>query len=97
MLRLLRRKLAYGDLKWDVVPASRAEALAYRCWSVLIGNRRLYELSMKLASLGQKLLPRKNGMLRFLPPPFSGWTKSRDLRPVAGKSFTERWRNGEYK
>lgn len=97
MLRLLRRKLAYGDLKWSVVPSSRAEALAYRCWSVLTGNRRLYELAVKLASLGQKLLPQKNGMLRFLPPPFSGWTKSRDLRPVAEKSFTERWRDGEYK
>lgn len=96
MLRLLRRKLAYGDPKWDVTAASRGEALIYRGWSFLIRHRRLYELALRLASLGQKLLPRKNGMITRLLPPLSGWTQSRDLRSMAGKSFTERWRDGEY-
>ena len=96
MLRLLRKKLAYGDSSWNVTPASKGEALAFRGWSLLIRNRRIYELALKLASIGQKLLPQKGGMISRLPPPFSGWTQSRDLRPVAGKTFTERWRKGEY-
>jgi L-lactate dehydrogenase complex protein LldF len=96
MLHLLRHKLAYGDPKWDVTPVSKAEALIYRGWSLLIRHRRLYELALKLGSLVQILLPKKKGLITKLLPPLSGWTQSRDLRPVARKSFTERWRAGEY-
>jgi L-lactate dehydrogenase complex protein LldF len=92
MLLALREKLAYGDPRWQVEPASRAEGLVYRCWSWLIRNRRLYELGLKLAAAGQKLLPRKNGMLRRLPPPLNGWTRSRDLHPLADETFIARWR-----
>jgi len=97
MLLELRHKLAYGDARWDVAPVSRAEALAYRAWSLMIRNRRVYELGLKAAALGQKLLPKQNGLIRRLPPPFEGWTRSRNLRPVAGKTFTQRWRGGGYR
>ena len=97
MLLLLRRKLAYGDSKWGVAPASRVEAFSYRAWSMLMGNRRLYEMALKIASKFQKLLLGKNGMIDKLPAPLNGWTQSRDLRPLAEKSFTARWRDGEYK
>lgn len=92
MLLALREKLAYGDADWQVEPASRAESLAYRGWSWLIRNRRLYELGLKLAAAGQKLLPQKKGMLRRLPPPVQGWTQSRDLHPLAEETFMQRWR-----
>jgi len=92
MLLALREKLAYGDAAWQVKPASRAEGLAYRGWSWLIRNRRLYELGLKLAATGQKLLPHRKGMLRRLPPPVQGWTQSRDLHPLAEETFMERWR-----
>lgn len=92
MLLALREKLAYGDADWQVEPASRAEGLAYRGWSWFIRNRRLYELGLKLAAAGQRLLPRKQGMLRRLPPPVHGWTQSRDLHPLAQETFMERWR-----
>jgi L-lactate dehydrogenase complex protein LldF len=92
MLLALREKLAYGDADWQVEPASRAEGLAYRGWSWLIRNRRLYELGLKLAAAGQKLLPQEKGMLRRLPPPVQGWTQSRDLHPLAEETFMERWR-----
>jgi L-lactate dehydrogenase complex protein LldF len=92
MLLALREKLAYGDAQWQVAPASRAERLAYRCWSWLICNRRRYELGLKLAAAGQKLLTQSHGMLHRLPPPFRGWTQSRDLHPLAEESFMTRWR-----
>jgi L-lactate dehydrogenase complex protein LldF len=92
MLLALREKLAYGDPEWQVEPASRAEGLAYRGWSWLIRNRRVYELGLKLAAAGQKLLPQKKGMLRRLPPPVDGWTRSRDLHPLAEETFVARWR-----
>jgi L-lactate dehydrogenase complex protein LldF len=92
MLLALREKLAYGDPQWQVEPASRAEGLAYRGWSWLIRRRRLYELGLKLAAVGQKLLPQEKGMLRRLPPPVQGWTQSRDMHPLAEETFMERWR-----
>jgi len=92
MLLALREKLAYGDADWRVEPASRAEGLAYRGWSWLIRYRRLYELGLKFAAAGQKLLPQEKGMLRRLPPPVQGWTRSRDLHPLAEETFMQRWR-----
>jgi L-lactate dehydrogenase complex protein LldF len=94
MLLALREKLAYGDAAWQVVPASRAEGLAYRAWSWIIRNRRLYEIGLKLAAVGQRFLPQVNGMIRRLPPPMQGWTLSRDLHPLAAESFMEKWRKG---
>ena len=93
MLLALREKLAYGDADWQVEPAGGFEGLAYRGWSWLIRNRRLYELGLKLAAAGQKLLPREKGMLRRLPPPLQGWTQSRDLHPLAQETFMQHWRN----
>jgi L-lactate dehydrogenase complex protein LldF len=92
MLLALREKLAYGDAAWQVEPASRMEGWAYRSWSRIIRHRRLYELGLKLAVVGQKLLPQKNGLIRRLPPPLNGWTQSRDLHPLAEVTFMERWR-----
>ncbi len=92
MLLALREKLAYGDANWQVEPAGRAEGLAYRGWSWLIRSRRIYELVLKLAAAGQKLLPRSGAMIRRLPPPMQGWTQSRDWHPLAGVTFMERWR-----
>jgi L-lactate dehydrogenase complex protein LldF len=92
MLLALRESLAYGDPTWNVTPVGRGEALAYRAWSHLIRSRRVYEAALRLAALGQRVLPRNNGMIRRLPTPFNGWTRNRDLHPLARETFTERWR-----
>lgn len=94
MLLALREKLAYGDAAWQVEPAGRAERLAYQGWSWLVRNRRVYELALKLAALGQRLLPQAGGMILRLPPPLQGWTQSRDFFPLAQETFVERWRKG---
>ncbi|MBW2409225.1 MAG: iron-sulfur cluster-binding protein [Deltaproteobacteria bacterium] len=94
MLLALRAKLAEGDADWGVTPVNRTEALMFNIWSWLLRRRPIYDRAIKIASLGQKLMPQKNGMLRRLPPPMSGWTRSRDIRPIADESFIRRWRKG---
>lgn len=94
MLLALRTKLADGDPKWDVSRASGSEKLVFQLWSWMIRNRGIYDFFLRTASIGQKLLPDKNGMLRYLPPPFNGWTKERDIPAVADESFIKRWKKG---
>jgi len=31
-------------------------------------------------------------MIRKLPYPFGGWTRYRDMQPIAGKRFRDRWK-----
>jgi L-lactate dehydrogenase complex protein LldF len=60
----------------------------------MIRNRSVYDIFLRMASIGQKILPKNNGMIRRLPPPMNGWTKDRDIRPVADESFIKRWKKG---
>jgi len=95
MLLALRTKLAEGDLAWGVKPADRKEALIMRGWSWMIRNRAVYDRILQLAAFGQKFLPQKEGMLRRLPPPMSGWTQGRNIKPLAEKSFIQRWKKSK--
>jgi L-lactate dehydrogenase complex protein LldF len=94
MLLALRSKLAEGDPKWNVERSSTAEKLIYQMWSWMIRNRTVYDFFLRMASVGQKILPYHNDMIHKLPPPMSGWTKDRDIPPVAGESFIKRWKKG---
>jgi len=93
MLLLLRAKLAEGDTAWDVKIKSRAEQAAFTAWSYLIRNRLFYEIFLKGAYIGQKILPGKLHMISRLPFAGKGWTQSRDLRQLASHSFIQRYRN----
>ena len=92
MILTLRAKLADGDPGWDVTPVSKLEKGGMVAWSKMIQSRKRFDQSLKLARLGQKLLPGKGGMIRRLPPPFNGWTTERDLKQIADESFNEWWR-----
>jgi L-lactate dehydrogenase complex protein LldF len=54
----------------------------------------VYDFLLQLGAVGQKILPQKEGMINRLPPPMSGWTVSRDIKPIAAQSFIDRWRKG---
>jgi L-lactate dehydrogenase complex protein LldF len=95
MLLALRTKLAEGDSAWGVKPANRKEKLIMHSWSWMIRNRAVYERLLRLAALGQKFLPQKDGMLLRLPPPMSGWTQERNLRSLARESFIQRWKKAK--
>jgi len=68
-----------------------AESVVMRAagW-VFRGPRRL-AFVQRLGRLGQLPFAR-NGRLRRLPPPLSGWTRSRDLKAVPRTSFRSWWR-----
>jgi L-lactate dehydrogenase complex protein LldF len=92
MLLAIRTKLAEGDSAWGVTPADRKEKHLFQAWSWMIRHRKLYDVAVKLAATGQKLFPQKDGMIHRLPPPVHGWTKGRDIRPLAKESFIRSWR-----
>jgi len=91
MLLALRTKLADGDSAWDVQRADPVEKVVLRFWSWLIRSRTAYDLFLKSGSFGQKLMPQRRGQLVKLPGRLGGWTASRDMPPLAAKSFVKNW------
>jgi L-lactate dehydrogenase complex protein LldF len=96
MLLALRRKVAEGDPKWEVTPASLVEKSAYKGWSMMIGNRTVYDILLRLGGGGQKMMTAKDGMVHNLPFPFNRWTRDRDLKPMAAKTFIEGWKKNKF-
>jgi L-lactate dehydrogenase complex protein LldF len=94
MLLALRTKLAQGDPIWGVAPVDRIEKRIWQVWSWIIHNRSIYDLALRLAAVGQRLMPQRGAMIRRLPPPINGWTQGRDLKPLAKQSFIRRWKEG---
>ena len=91
MLLALRAKLADGDSRWNVNRADPVEKAVLRFWSWLIQSRAAYDLFLKTGGLGQKLLSREQGQLRKLPGRLGGWTSSRNMPPLASRSFVSNW------
>ena len=50
-----------------------------------------FRLATRLGRLAQRPLVRR-GWIHRLPGPLAGWTRSRDLKPLAGQSFRDWWR-----
>jgi L-lactate dehydrogenase complex protein LldF len=92
MLLELRAALADGDRQWAVRRASAAEKMMFKIWSWLIQNRQVYERFLRLSSMGLALLPRRDGFVRVLPPPFAGWTAGRNIKPPAARTFMSQWK-----
>jgi L-lactate dehydrogenase complex protein LldF len=70
--------------------APRGERLIFRLFARLLTRPRLYRLAAPLGRLAQRAFLRK-GAIATLPGPFGEWTRTRDLPPVAPRTFTERW------
>ena len=97
LLLELRARIAQGDPQWGIDRPDIKETVSYGLWSLIIRNRRLYEAVLRLATAGQRFLPKRNGMISHLPFPFEGWSMSRDMRPLARKTFVgnrRRFREG---
>ena len=67
------------------------EHLAMRAMARVFANRRLYEAAQRAGRLSQWPLVR-DGKIRRLPGPLSGWTSARDLPEVPAQSFRDWWR-----
>jgi L-lactate dehydrogenase complex protein LldF len=73
--------------------ANKAQEIAFKGFENTMRSPALYKISGKAGRLAQKPLLR-DGSVRPLPGPTSAWTDSRDLPPLAEKSFRELWKEG---
>ena len=87
------------DLRSDGVEQGHApwfERAAMQGFLQMMRSRTLYENAGKLGSLASNVMASlTGGNIKFMPPPLSGWTQSRDFPPLARKSFRELWAERE--
>jgi L-lactate dehydrogenase complex protein LldF len=67
------------------------ERIAFKAFARFLAHPVLYRLVARIGSTLQRPFMR-DGRIRALPYPFGRWTKTRDLPPVATRTFQERWR-----
>jgi L-lactate dehydrogenase complex protein LldF len=64
---------------------------AMKAWAWTLRSQRIYEIGSVVQQFGSRLLA-KDGWIRSLPFPVSGWTRSRDFLAPAQKSFRQMWK-----
>ncbi|SFF95789.1 LutB/LldF family L-lactate oxidation iron-sulfur protein [Blastococcus tunisiensis] len=67
------------------------EAVAFRALSRAMSNPRLWRLAQRAAGLGRFLARGRPTLPAALPPPASGWTRTRDLPTPPRETFTQAW------
>ena len=67
------------------------ENVAMQAMAKTFSDPNLYENAQRLARIGQWPLAR-SGAIHSLPGELSGWTRSRDIKPVPEQTFREWWR-----
>src|SRR5215475_10313482 len=68
------------------------ERVVFGLFGWLLRHPAFYRLSAPIGRLFQRPFTRE-GRIRHLPALFSRWTRTRDLPPVARKTFRERWKD----
>jgi len=87
LLKLRNRQVEEGI-------TDRSQGLAFGAFEKATSSPRLYSLGSKAARVAQKPLVKEGSLRRRLPGPLGAWTSTRDLPPLAEKSFRELWREG---
>ena len=85
MLVELREGLDRGRI------APWGERLVFKMLGRVLGSPMLFALAGRIGRVAQKPFV-SDGRLTRLPLVFGRWTRSRDLPPVAAKTFTQRWK-----
>jgi L-lactate dehydrogenase complex protein LldF len=76
----------------------RMERIAFKLWAAVMTRPRLYEWSARLSRLLQQFIVRDGrigkvgALLSRIVPPLGAWTRARDMRPLATRTFREQWR-----
>ncbi|MCH7626424.1 MAG: iron-sulfur cluster-binding protein [Chloroflexi bacterium] len=91
MLLYLRNQLAEGGSQPEHKSSSFLERMAFRGWRLSLSSAFALRVAGGLARLLQMPFVR-DGTIRRLPPPLSGWTKYRTLPALAKRPFRKRWR-----
>jgi L-lactate dehydrogenase complex protein LldF len=81
-------ELRQGGVEHGTAP--RAERLVFRAFAWLLRHPALFRRAAALGRLLQRPFVRQ-GRIRRLPGGLGAWTRRRDLAPVAGRTFSERW------
>ena len=71
--------------------AGASERSAMGLAARLLGSPRRLRFAQQLGRLLQRPFVR-HGTIRWLPGPLHAWTGTRDLKPIARRSFSDRWR-----
>jgi L-lactate dehydrogenase complex protein LldF len=71
----------------------KGETLAFKGFENTMRNPALFKISGKVGRVAQKPLLR-DGSARQLPGPMGAWSNTRDLPPLAERSFRELWKEG---
>ncbi len=86
LLKLRNRQVEEGIV-------GRAQSLMFKGFEKTMRSPAAYRAGVKIGRLAQKPAV-KDGSIRPMPGPTSGWTDTRDLPPLAEKSFREMWKEG---
>jgi L-lactate dehydrogenase complex protein LldF len=70
-------------------PGAERAAMGLAAWT--FADRRRFALAQRLGRLAQRPFLRR-GSIRRLPGPLAAWTRTRDLRPLAARSFVDWWK-----
>ena len=89
---LLRVRDAYPKK----APQPFAMRLVMNIYAWLMASPSRYRLAQRLGAWGSRLLPKRAGWVRSLPPPLSAWTSSRHFPPFAFQSFLTRKQKLDY-
>jgi L-lactate dehydrogenase complex protein LldF len=68
-----------------------AEGVAFKALARAMSNPRLWHLAQRAAGLGRLVSRGRPTLPNALPPPVSGWTRSRDLPTPPAKTFVQQW------
>jgi L-lactate dehydrogenase complex protein LldF len=81
-------------LRAKAVAATRppGERAVFALVAAAFGGRRRFALAQRLGRIAQRPLAR-DGRIRSLPGPLRAWTGTRDLAPLAPRSFRTWWRS----
>ena len=71
--------------------ATRAEPFVMKLLASIFAGPRRFAVAQRIGRIGQRPFTR-NGKISRLPFGLSGWTRTRDVPPVARQTFREWWR-----
>lgn len=84
------------DMYTRQVPQPLLYSGLIKIFRAAVSSLGLYRTAIGLASIASRLLPKKQGWIRWLPRPLGAWTDSRDFPPFASTPFRERWKDRQH-
>lgn len=88
MLVHLRARVVEDKAENRRRPSAEAGAMSTLAW--MMSGRRRWTMALRAARLG-RVLGRRSGHIRRLPPPFAAWTDTRDAPRPPRQSFRDWW------